>query len=64
MLTVYLVDGTTRVILPSSAWAMSVRDSLSAQGHTVQATDQDPETCVRDESELSRRDALLESTGL
>jgi hypothetical protein len=59
---VYLVDESTRVILPESQWARDVLAELVRQGHAVQATDQS--TCVRDAAELARMDALLDSTGL
>lgn len=64
MRTVWLVDGKTRVILPGSAWAGAVQESLRGLGHTVQRTSEDPESCVRDKAELERVDALLEETGL
>lgn len=65
MITVYEVDGSTRLFLPSSAWGHSVREKLVALGHTVsyykdQAFDPD----LRGHTELKHRDELLESTGL
>jgi hypothetical protein len=64
MRTVWLVDGNTRIILPGSAWAGAVQESLRNLGHTVQRTSEDPETCVRDEAEMARMDKLLDETKL
>jgi hypothetical protein len=64
MLTVWLVDGDTRIILPSSAWAGAVQDSLRGHGHVVQRTLEDPESMVRSMPELARMNALLDKTGL
>lgn len=63
-LSVYKVDDITRLILPASDWAESVITVLEELGHRVDLTDEDPYLCLRDEAELARRDALLESTGL
>lgn len=59
MLSVYLVDGTTRLVLPSTAWSQSVRESLAHKGHTVVLTDEDPDAIVRSKAELEHRDFLL-----
>lgn len=64
MLTVWIVDGATRIILPGSAWGDSVRESLSGLGHTVERSIEDPDLCVRDDAEKERMHALLEETKL
>ena len=64
MLAVFKVDETTRLILPGSAWGYAVREKLSAMGHTVRATDQDPSSVLREAVELEAVDKLLDSTGL
>ncbi len=64
MNTVWLVDGDTRVILPSSAWGGAVQESLRGRGHIVQRTSEDPESCVRNDAEVARMDKLLTETGL
>lgn len=63
-LSVYKVDGNTRLVLPDSRWTNSVLGKLEDMGHQVDLTDEDPELCLRDADELARRDALLDSTGL
>lgn len=63
-LSVYKVDGNTRLVMPDSQWTNSVLRKLEDLGHQVDLTDEDPELCLRDASELARRDALLDSTGL
>lgn len=63
-LSVYKVDGNTRLVLPDSQWTNSVLGKLEDMGHQVDLTDEDPELCLRDADELARRDALLDSTGL
>lgn len=62
--TVWLIDGVTHVVLPGTAWGHSVREKLTATGHSVQVTDCDPNTLFRGDDELARRDVLLDSTGL
>jgi len=64
MLTVYLIDGDTRLILPGSAWGTSVREKLTEMGHRVEPLSQDPDSCKRDEDEMSRMRSILDSTGL
>lgn len=64
MLTVYIVDQKTRIILPSSQWGFNVREKLTQMGHKVEAYPQKPHECVRDEAEMQRMDELLTSTGL
>ena len=59
-LSVYLVDGNTRLIMPDTAWAEKARRILEDQGHSVDLTDEDPELCMRDAADLARRHALLE----
>lgn len=63
-LSVYKVDGKTRLIMPNSQWGEDVLDKLEELGHDVEMVDEEPELCLRDEEELARRDALLASTGL
>ena len=63
-LSVYKVDQKTRLVLPDSVWAKSVLDKLEQLGHQVDLTDDDPDLCLRDEAELTRRDELLDETGL
>ena len=63
-LSVYKVDGNTRLVLPDSQWTNSVLAKLEDLGHQVDLTDEDPELCLRDADELARRDALLDATGL
>ena len=64
--TVYLVDDTTRLILPASQWAFNVREKLSHMGHKVVSTTQDPFQVEqnRPADEVARVDQLLDSTGL
>lgn len=64
MLTVYLVDSKTRVILPSSQWGSQVLMKLEQMGHTVETTDEDPDQCRRSEEEKQAMMELLDSTGL
>lgn len=63
MLTVYKVDDT-RLILPDSQWGKDVITSLFKMGKHVEVTDQDPDSCKRDEAEMARMHALLDATGL
>ena len=64
MATVFKVthpDGeTTRLHLVPTAWGNTVRERLTHQGYSVQATDEPDHPDTRDEAELARRDALLE----
>lgn len=64
MITVYLVDQTTRLHLPESRWAMNVRTKLAEMGHTLQDLGQAPEHDLRTDEEKLRVKALLDSTGL
>jgi hypothetical protein len=64
MVTVFLIDGETRLHLPGTPWGFKVRTKLVSLGHKVQATDWSPEPDVRSPAELARRDELLDSTGL
>ena len=59
-LSVYKVDGNTRLVMPSTQWTSSVRAKLTELGHQVEVTDEDPDLCGRGAAELARRDALLE----
>lgn len=59
-LSVYKVDGNTRLVMPDTQWTFSVLVKLTDLGHQVDLTDEDPDLCLRDADELSRRDALLE----
>ena len=64
MKTVYLVDETTRIILPDSQWSKDVLAWWAERGSSAVATDQDPETCVRDQAERARMGDYLDMTGL
>jgi len=64
MKRVFLVDDSTRVILPESLWAEQVLAVLRKQDHKIVLTDQDPDQCHRGEEEMLRMHALLESTGI
>ena len=64
MKTVYLVDETTRVILPDSQWAKNVLTWWDERGISAVATGQDPETCERDSAERARMADYLDMTGL
>jgi len=64
MKIVFLVDGTTRIILTESYWGNSVRDKLREMGHIVQQTTQVLDPDIRDDAELLRVGKLLDSTGL
>ncbi len=64
MIKVYTVDGSTRLHLPSSAWANQVLTSLMNKGHDIQEGGDAPIPDDRSPEELARRDALLEETGL
>jgi hypothetical protein len=64
MKRVFLVDDSTRVILPESLWAEQVLTAFRAQGRKVELTNQDPDLCERGEEEMLRMHALLESTGI
>ena len=63
-ITVFLVDGTTRLHLPSSQWGQGVIEKLQLKGHTVQRTNDVDFPDNRTPDELARRDALLEETGM
>ena len=60
MITVWLVDGDTRLHMPSTDWAEQVLQTLRDNGHIVQRTSQPCEPDTRLPAELERRDALLE----
>ena len=64
MKTVYLVDETTRIILPDSQWAKDVLTWWAERGISAVATDQDPETCERDQAERACMADYLDMTGL
>jgi len=64
MKTVYLVDQTTRIILPESQWAKDVLAWWAERGISAVATGQDPETCERDQAEMCRMGEYLDMTGL
>lgn len=61
---VILVDETTRLIMPETAWGYEVLGRLFMQGHVLEMTDQDPEVEMRGAEELNRMHQLLESTGI
>jgi Trk K+ transport system NAD-binding subunit len=63
MLTVYKVNDT-RLVLPDSQWGKDVITALTKKGMHVEVTDQDPDSCKRDEAEMARMHQLLDSTGL
>lgn len=50
----------TRLHLPGSAWGNMVQERLTHLGWTVQVTDQDPDSYVRDKTEIARMHAILE----
>jgi hypothetical protein len=60
MKTVYLVDETTRIILPDSAWAKAVLAEWASCGISAVATGEDPETCKRDTAEMARMSDYLD----
>ncbi len=64
MITVYLVDQTTRLHLPDSRWSMNVRVKLAQMGHTLQDLGPVPKHDTRTEEEKLRVKELLDSTGL
>ena len=64
MKTVYLVDQTTRIILPDTQWSKDVLAWWAERGISAVATDQDPETCERDSAEKARMADYLDMTGL
>lgn len=64
MFTVYIVDGKTRIHLPSTAWGVDVQRKLVELGHTVQATGENWALNRRDCAEMLRVARLLDSTGL
>lgn len=64
MKRVFLVDDSTRVILPETAWGERVLTVWHEQGRKVVLTDQDPDLCKRGEEEMLRMHALLDSTGI
>lgn len=67
MLNIIRVDQTTRIILPDSQWAKDVQAKLVELGHNVEVVGTlsgDSHAVMRDEAELGRMHALLESTGL
>ena len=64
-LTVWLVDGNTRLHLPSTQWGKDVVNCLQGLGHLVEnkgllVTPDDS----RSGAEKARMDALLDETGL
>jgi hypothetical protein len=64
-LSVYKVDGNTRLVLPDSRWGWSVREKLAQLGHKVDLTGEEPEVVQRTRSveELEKAMALIDSTG-
>lgn len=60
MVSVWIVDNSTRMKLPGTAWGNAVVESLTEKGHTVVLTNQDHESVVRSEAEMAAVDALLE----
>jgi hypothetical protein len=64
MNTVYLVskagEQDTRLVLPSTAWSFRLREKLTHLGYSVQATDQEPHSVVRDELERARMEHLFD----
>lgn len=64
MISTILVDGNTRLHLPSSQWAKDVQTSLALKGHQLQVLGPAPEVDPRDEAEKARVAELLDSTGL
>ena len=65
MITVFLVDNSTRVMLPDSLWGLNVRQKLRAQGHTISlCADQTHDPDPRGDAERLRMAALLDATGL
>ena len=51
MKTVYLVDGTTRVILTNGPAADAILDRWASCGISAIKTDEDPSSCVRSPAE-------------
>ena len=64
MKTVFMVDETTRIILPDSQWARDVLAWWSERGIRAVATDQDPESLARSDEERYRAMDYLDMTGL
>ncbi len=64
MLSVFKINGDTRLILPDSEWAKKVVETLSGLGHVVEKTDQEVHLCVRDDAEMKRMHTLLDETKL
>jgi len=64
MISVYLVDGNTRLHLPSSEWGKQVLQKLEQQRHTVVNQGEFNGIDDRSQLELARRDILLHHTGL
>ena len=63
MITVFLVDGTTRIFLPESEWGEFVVGKLTALGHTIAVSDdQTMHPDPRGEDELQRMRDLLDAT--
>ena len=61
MITMYLVDKTTHILLPDTAWAFSLREKLSLKGRS--ALGPEPDGLVRDEAEMERVIAILDEFG-
>lgn len=64
MISVILVDGTTRMHLPASQWAKDVQAALTEEGHQLQDLGQAPEIDPRSAEEKLRVEQLLDSVGL
>lgn len=61
---VILVDETTRLIMPETAWGYEVLGRLVMQGHALKMTGEDPEVDTRSPEEKARMHQLLDSTGI
>jgi hypothetical protein len=51
---VFLVDDSTRVILPETEWGERYLTAWHERGLKVVATGEDPDLCERDEAEMWR----------
>lgn len=59
MKQVYLIDKTTRLVLPDTGWGVSVLGSLIAQGKEIEITNEDPEVDLRSPEEKMRAIRIL-----
>ena len=63
MITVFMVDGVTRLFLPESEWGEFVVAKLEHMGHRIAvAADQTMHPDPRNEDELYRMNELLDAT--